>query len=223
MKLLFLHKHSKNFIFFQKIIAFIFIFLAFINYSFAIDYNYENCSLNPINECFLNSKLRIIDEQITQLRSQIIASRINPVYIFAQINTTLIPTRRTGPTDYVGDGIVTLTITNNSPLPINISCDGYISMKGFSGSSITDIAHLVITKKYINISSASTIPSDGQKGYVINQNTGIISSINTTLAKTLWGAALGTESNEPLDCKVSFLTSSGIDETMHVFISLPYS
>jgi hypothetical protein len=221
MKLLFLYKSFKKFIVFLK--KYFFLALAFNNSSFAINDDYKNCSLNPINECFLNKKLQAINDQIEQLKSQIVANKVNPIYIFSHINSSLLPTTKIGPTNYIGSGVITLTITNNSLLPIEISCDGYISMKAFSGTSITDISHLVVTRKYININSTSPIPSDNSKAYVLTQNTGIISSLHSTLSNTLWNATLGTEPDEPLDCKINFLTSSSISESMHVFISLPYA
>ena len=198
----------------KKNTCLLFLFLIIFPILSYSDWNDISCSNNPISECAVDRKLNDLFEKLN-------SSKGNPFFIFASVSPNLKPQNIYGPTNYSGQGTVILTITNNSIFPFNIHCSGFISMKGYSGPQITIAENLFITKTPIEITSKTPIPANSNTSHIVTQTINI-SSDGSSLSNTLWGAALGTEPTEPLNCSISFVTPS-ITKPVHVFVPVPYS
>ena len=177
------------------------------------------CSNNPVSECVVKRQFDGVAARIDAIIEKIAAEAVEPLTIYAQMQSDLRPQTILGPTNYSGSGDVTLIITNNTYFPIQVSCTGTISMKAYSGATITNGANQIVSTKAIHINSEIISPDDN-KPVMITQSTGNFTSISTPYASTLWGASLGTQPREPLDCTV---TSFRPDEVViHVFVPVAY-
>lgn len=196
----------------------------------------EQCSNNPVSECVVDAKIAAVNSRIQDVSSklQTVSSMLSTlsaqtsisgslIAIFAQIDSNLKPLEITGPTDYIGSATVAITITNNSAFPINISCEGPLSMRGYSGNTITDASNIKITNGQMNhkISlNATSIPQGQFK--TVTQIIHNITSVGSSQSGTLWGASLGTEAGFPLDCTITFLNGLNNNSITHIFVPIPY-
>ena len=175
------------------------------------DFSGASCSYNPVTGCVLEAKLNALLAEVQTVQG-------DPIFIFANIHSDLRPQTETGPTDYVGDGKVVLTLTNNSLHYINVNCSGTIYMKGSRGSTITTAIPSLITQQSFNI-SASNIPSGSGPAVLTKDVTNFSSS-----GMNLWQASLGTQPQEPLDCQITFIMpTQSTNPTIHVYVPIAYS
>lgn len=179
-------------------------------FAYGDSYN-ENCSYNPVSECMLNARL-------DALLADIETAKGDPIFVYANVNSNLKPETVVGPTNYKGSGTIVLTLTNNSLHLIDVECVGKIYMKGYQGPTITNANYTSIQYKPITISGKNLQSGNGP--IVLTQDvTGFSSS-----GMNLWEAALGTQPNDPLHCKITFIMrTKPINPVVHVYLPVPYS